>query len=140
MKYGQKQPCKECPFRKKCMPGWLGGDTGNAHALALRVAGLMEIQPGVVIGCEPEYYACHMDTARIAKRAGYGRDESVELSNKLAARVNHCAGALIYLRKQCKRPRDPEKAKAVKAAIESEPVLSSVTEFVAHHTKFNRKK
>ena len=133
MKYTRLTPCAECPFRKKSLPGWLGPDTGRAAALINEIAGRVEIEPGIFVGCEPMDYACHTHTAALIEQ--HGKDEEGLLPAEQAHKVTHCAGALLFLKSIIKRPHDPEKCKAIEKVRSKVPMLSSIKEYVEHHGK-----
>jgi hypothetical protein len=123
MKYGLKLPCAECPFRKDSIRGYLGPDTGNPSAFVNPAAGRVEIQKGVFVGCEPSDLACHMDIDReMAANGGKKPDPD---------HLQHCAGALHFLRLDCKMPHDREKCDAmdrVAANNKAIPMLRNVGE------------
>lgn len=131
MKYGLKRPCIECPFRVASLPGWLGPDTGDAAGMINGVAGRHEIAPGVFIGCEPANIACHKDASRLGRELDLAPDEAIP--SEYAAEVQHCAGALLFLKTSCKLPRDREKIAAMDRVKAFEPMLRNVPEFLAHH-------
>lgn len=133
MKYIRLTPCAECPFRKKSCPGWLGPDTGRAAALINEIAGRVEIQKGVFVGCEPMDYACHTHTAALIEK--HGADEDGRLPIELAGQVTHCVGALLFLNAIHKLPHDRVKCDAMKKVRSKVPMLSSIKEYVEHHGK-----
>lgn len=124
MKYGLTRPCKECPFREKSMRGWLGGE--SAQTVANNVSGMRNFH-GIMIGGEPGDYACHMDVARQEKKLG----RQVELDE-----INHCAGALHFLRTSCKEPNDKEKREAIDKVKQTPGMIRHYQDFVKHHTPF----
>lgn len=80
------KPCSDCPFRRKAMPGWLGGSS-----------------PEGFIDCmqRDEPLPCHQtvdydDPNWLVKWMKQGGDTG-----------NVCAGALIFMANKCQRPHDP---------------------------------
>jgi hypothetical protein len=133
MRYHRKQPCRECPFRAECIPGYLGPQTGRPADFINPIAGRVEISPGVFIGGEPLDVACHMDIDRALRASP---DKDVEQLD--ADQLQHCAGALLFLVRDCKLPHDREKVDAmerVEALNKNTKVLGNVREFMAHHTR-----
>jgi hypothetical protein len=128
MQYEIKRPCRECPFRKASLPGWLGSDT--PQEVVDHVLGRQEIEPGLIVGGEPQDYACHMDVDRVMDREGYETDDEIQDDE-----VSHCAGALHFLKTSCKAPKDHEKSKAIDAVVATEPMLLNYHEFLKHHTR-----
>lgn len=133
MKYDLNKPCRQCPFRKACMPGWLGPDTGAPLDFVSPLRG-REIMPGVFVG-EPGDMACHVDMDRVAKKYGLDRGDSHELA-QYESELQHCAGALHFLGSMCKSPRDRVKDTAVDRVYKSttEPMLKTLAEFETHHS------
>lgn len=111
-----KIPCNECPFRKNSLPGWLADYTPQSlHSF------VMSENP----------FPCHMT-------------HEVELSFEEAGEYPLCAGALRYMRKNAKMPRNPEVASIIKSfkPEDLENVLSTI-EFFNHHDlkkKYGEKK
>ena len=106
-----KVPCKECPFRKDSMKGWLADYTPmQLHSF------VMSESP----------FPCHMT-------------HQEEVSFKDAAELPLCNGALSYMRKNAKSPRDPELNKLVQE-IDRETLgnILSVPEFFEHHKLANK--
>lgn len=106
-----RQPCGECPFRRKSAPGWLGPWKPNELLLLLG--------RGV--------FACHMTIPR---------NEKVEGDDP---RLQACAGAVIFLNNKIERARNPEIAAhqdAMKASASPElcaSVFQWAHEFLEHH-------
>src|SRR5882762_2976657 len=74
------KPCKDCPFRRKSLPGWLGdNDLENFTLLAVS-----DVQ-----------MPCHLTP-------GDGAAPNMEMHPK----ASQCAGRGIFLANMCKSPRD----------------------------------
>lgn len=134
MKYSQKNPCHECPFRKASIRGWLGEDTGSATELINKILGKHEIAPGLFVGCEPMDFDCHVDTKKWLEKHGLE-----EVPPDCADEIQHCVGALLMLDADCKLPHNREKCDAMSRAKATEPMLLSRDEFITHHTLKNEK-
>lgn len=104
----QKKPCKECPFRRKAMPGWLGASNPEGFIGTM----MMETEP----------LPCHstVDYERPDWHERWTR--SVDPRNKL------CAGALTLMANHGKRPRTGPVG--VRDAV---AVFATYREFVEHH-------
>ncbi len=123
MKFDQTNPCRECPFRKKAAPGWLGAATPEEFIDTTLADGLMP---------------CHL-TVDYEKKDW--QDEMVEMESS----VQHCAGARIFYKNMCKVSRLPlirylEEHGAVRAVQRSADVFLNRAEFLAHHTSMKRRK
>lgn len=107
-----KVPCKDCPFTTSSRPGWLGPyeSPEDLHRTIMN-----------------EYpFPCHI--AQGDKEVSW--DECGE-------DIPLCAGALLYMHKNAKTPRNPELAKALKDADKSlSHKILSTPEFITHHKKF----
>lgn len=119
MKFTQTKPCGACPFRKKSAPGWLGDSTPEDFIATTLDDSLMPCHKTVDYD-DPEW-----------------RDKMIEMDSK----VQHCAGARIFYKNQCKMTRNVlqlylEKHGAVKPVEKSADVFLNRAEFLAHHTKF----
>lgn len=79
-----KPPCKECPFIKGCMKGWLGPD--NADQVMQKVH-------------SEQGYVCHMSIHQKPTIEGGGVD-----INKYG---HQCIGAILHANQSCKSYRDP---------------------------------
>jgi hypothetical protein len=103
-----KVPCKECPFRRDSIPGWLGGgDHGDATSYRL----LAHSDANVACHCSP----------------GFAADD--------AERKRPCAGLAIYRNNVLKKPRDGEAARACLEVgkDEADTVFKTPMEFFEHH-------
>ncbi len=101
------QPCKECPFRRKAMPGWLGAATPESF--------IVEISMERPLPCHPTIN--YTDDDWLEK----WREQSVG---------NICAGSLIMSANMNKVPRDRSfpRLPQDKAAV-----FATHQEFCAHH-------
>lgn len=84
-------------------------------------------------GNEPEWYI----ESALSDYTAYGlapchmtQSEDAPVGDKA------CAGALIFAANQCKSPRDPERAAAVRSVGQDrETVFTTAAEFIEHHTE-----
>ncbi len=128
MQHRLKRPCSECPFRKASPPGYLGPWEGPE-----------EIH-GVVMAEVP--FACHLtvnspeDYADLMKpedQGGCSLDEST-IEGLIACDSSRCFGALLYMKKAGKLPRDPETSTVLQTVgPELLDRILSVPEFFTHH-------
>ncbi len=111
MKSGLKEPCSDCPMRRKAERGWLGQETPE---------GFMEtVMKDVAM-------PCHMTI---------NYDDPDWKENFVAnGEAEHCAGTLIFFSNMVKRSRDPERPRL---DADHENVFDSPNEFIEHHK--NRK-
>ncbi len=105
----RKTACGECPFKKDSIAGWLAEySTQDLHNL------VMSEQP----------FPYHMT---------HQKDVPFDKADELPL----CAGALAYMRKGCKSPRNKEHAEFVKqVSKETLDNTLSRTEFFEHHNQF----
>ncbi len=108
MKHALKTPCRECPFRKKSAPGWLGDDTPE-NFLATTLA--------------DTEMPCHLTINYEKKNA---------LSKKSLEKAEECAGARIFYANLCKLPRARERCEH-KLQADRESVFTSPAEFLNRH-------
>lgn len=116
MKIVLRAPCRECPFLKKAIKGWLGEDTpeqvwAKVHADT------------------PFGYPCHMDVDEVSESRG--EDETWREDPDS---VEQCTGALLHAAKTSKSYSDRfrEAARqALKAIIGLDGILGM--EFMKHH-------
>jgi hypothetical protein len=101
------RPCKECPFLKNSIPGWLGPwpDSGTLH---LHIVNEQD-------------FACHMTT---------GDDEEEEFPEG----AKRCTGSIMYASKSCKRFNDPVLKKEQQRLTPTDEVMD-LFEFREHHQK-----
>jgi hypothetical protein len=100
----RKKPCKECPFRRKSAPGWLGRDTPEGF-----ITTAMADHP----------MPCHLEV-----------DYEQKDWRTQAASAPLCAGALIFFANTCKLSRDPERPRL---KPDRANVFNNPREFIEHH-------
>lgn len=105
-----KKICKECPFAKKSIAGWLG-----EYSSPLELHGLM-------VSERP--FPCHLTHT----------EQNITFDEAGMAEHPLCAGALAYMRKNGKRPRHPQLCKLVMESGFVDDVMS-IPEFLNHHAK-----
>jgi hypothetical protein len=100
-------PCKECPFRKGSLPGWLGPwpDPGTLHRHIVN----------------EHDFACHMTT---------GDDEDEDLPKS----ARRCTGAIMYATRSAKRFVDPV-LRAEQSRITPTDDIMDLFQFKEHHTR-----
>lgn len=114
-KLTRKDACRQCPFRRKSAPGWLG-DTTPEQFLAATIH-------------QDEHMPCHM-------AINYEKADWVENQLPKAA---HCAGSLIFMRNQLKRPIDKELCEMMdKVEPDIKNIFQWPHEFLAHHNQFKK--
>jgi len=120
-------PCKECPFRKKAAPGYVGG-----HGDAMEIYQLIS---------RDRKFPCHMEVTAIRDHIetelgdpddplGIGEDAAHEEACRQAP---HCTGALIFMNNSAKLSRDPQIVKAQRVAGTSDQVFQTAAEFLTYH-------
>ncbi len=102
-----KQPCSDCPFRRKAMPGWLGAGSPESFLDCMQ---------------RDEPLPCH-------QTIDYGDPRWLD---KWIAQENGpmCGGALIFMANKLQRSRDREFPTMPPDKTE---VFSDSLEFVRHH-------
>ncbi len=103
-----KKPCNDCPFRKNSFAGWLSDYTPEElHDIVMN-----EIK-----------FPCHMT-----------HEESINWDQGGTKEYPLCAGALMYMKKNYKSPKDAKLAEVLKDIKheDCENILS-VPEFFKHH-------
>ena len=111
-----KKPCGEmCPFRRDCLPGWLGHDRAKGIALAL--------EDGAV-------FSCH-------KTVNYDDDDE---PNRSTSNHEHCAGAMLTLMKEGRENTWMQVAERLgywdRSRMEDEGnTFDNLDEFIEHHTE-----
>lgn len=98
------KPCRECPFRRKSMPGYVGMDTPDGF-LATTMA--------------DHRMPCHL-------KVDY-ESETWESDQHAAP---ECAGAATFFANLCKRSRDPNRMRIPADCVN---VFARPEEFLAHH-------
>jgi hypothetical protein len=111
-----KKPCKECPFRRNSVPGWLGDLSG-----------------------QPEVFVDAIDNTIIPCHMRVEWDEEMEENLVIDGEQNPCIGALSFCKNSVKFPRAArQKGTAyynlIKQAVENPDVFQWRNEFVKHHT------
>lgn len=110
MKIVMRPPCRECPFRRKALKGWLGPDSPR------------EVW-AKVHSDSPAGYPCHMDVAKAS-------DEDLTDPDS----VEQCVGALVHAKKTCKQYSDKWRqaaSDALAAIVPAKGILG--IEFMEHH-------
>jgi len=108
MKLRRKKPCKECPFQKGAIPGWLGPWTAQT------IVQQAHSESGL---------ACHVDAA--AKKD--------VPDDELYDTVHACVGSLANANISCKRYANPELNAYAKKVGVIEGIMD-VREFFQRHT------
>lgn len=122
MKIVLRPPCRECPFLKKSIPGWLGADKPE--------------EVWAKVHSDGEFgYPCHMDVDAVAESDG---DE--ECWREDPDSVEQCAGALIHAAMTGKFYSDRFREagrQALQLIIGVEGILGM--DFMKHHKERPRK-
>ncbi len=110
-------PCRECPFKRTSMPGYLGVDSAPNF--------LNETARGV------SPMPCHMEIDY----------EDPDWRETQLPDAPFCEGSLVFLNNIFKLPRDPGYAAAVReAGGDEQRVFASREEFLDHHdNQFNQR-
>jgi len=108
-----KQPCRECPFRRESLPGYLGPYDPVYFSMAATNG--------------HEEMPCHLT---------HGKDENGKSRGTLKT-ATQCAGRAIFLSNVCKLPENPN-VKLLPA--DRVKIFGNVMEFVEHHSKTKPKK
>ncbi len=115
-----KNPCSDCPFRLKSMPGWLG-----PYEVVEQIVGKIDV--GIK-------FECHTHANAINDKNG-GRSADYP---DAAEAANHCAGALAFMNNTCRLSRNREIAKLQDKVGERTDVFADQQQMIAHHTKLIR--
>ena len=108
-----KQPCTECPFRRKSAPGYLGEVSHNPIAFLQTI----EFNP----------IPCH-------KVVDWEAPDAQEKAEEESYR-HPCIGSLQFLKNSCKLPKGKHYA-AMRDAMEQNPNVFQFThEFINHHSE-----
>lgn len=111
MNHGVKKPCRECPFRKEALAGWLGSSTPEQF-LATTMA--------------DHAMPCHLTV-------DYGdRNWKAQLES---GKASHCAGALDFFANICKMSRDRNRPRGQR----NDAVFASPQAFLAHHESHGKR-
>lgn len=100
------KPCKDCPFRRKSLPGWLGDN---------------DLEDFTIAAVSDVPMPCHLTP-------GAGAAPGFEMHPN----ASQCAGRGIFLSNMCKSPRDKD---ILKLPADREAVFSRPQEFVEHHSR-----
>ena len=117
LKCKKTTPCKECPFLRTSIPGWLGPDT--AEEVMQKVHG----EGG---------YVCHTSID--------GKPNLDDGTVDVAKYGHQCIGAVISASLSCKSYRDPNLnnlQKECKGMENTYPILGRM-EFMTHHANLTR--
>lgn len=106
MKKGLKQPCRECPYRRESLPGYLG-EASPEQFMATTM--------------EDHQMPCHLTVDYDREDWEEGLDEAEQ-----------CAGAAIFFANLCKLSRDRDR---MKLPADREQVFSNPQQFLEHHKR-----
>ena len=106
MRQARKKPCRECPFRRKSLPSYLGQDTPEGF-----LATTLSDHP----------MPCHLAV-----------DYTEEDWRDKAQKATLCAGALVFFANILKLSRDPDRPRV---SPDKTTVFASPQEFLLHHKK-----
>ena len=123
MKGIRPKPCRECPFKKDSMPGYLGECSGDPMGFLASFWGGMMTPEGL---SQEGVLPCHMEI----DWEGDKREDTM-----MNAHV--CHGAAQFMRNCAKMPRHPDMAEAVESldGRDDSEVFGSLPEYVTHHEK-----
>jgi len=106
-----KKLCKECPFKKDSMKGYLGEASGDPESFLQS----MEYDP----------IPCHL-------QVDWENDTDEEIENKCFS--HPCIGSLQFMNNSCKLPFSKE-YRALQDSVDKNPeVFNWRAEFIRHHT------
>jgi hypothetical protein len=109
MRSNLTKPCTECPFRRKHPAGWLGPWKAEEIPTHLSFGGT---------------FPCHKTIP----------DDGLGENSPKADRMEHCAGASIFLNNKVERHRDADTlAHQELVGEDHKNVFSWTSEFLAHH-------
>jgi hypothetical protein len=121
-----KNPCGECPFRKKSLRGYIGG-----HEDVIEIFDLVS---------HDQKFPCHVETNEILEQLELDVDDDDSLAptheqlfQQAVSEAPFCTGALIFMNQTCKRSRDPSVRKLQDEAGTNAAVFSSPVDFLTHH-------
>ncbi len=101
--------CKECPFRKSSLAGYLGEASYNPHEFLSTT--------------ENDPIPCHM-------AVDWEKEDGIDKQYKTP-----CIGSLKFLKNTMRIPRNPEYAKLLKGITKDETVFEKKADFINHHSK-----
>lgn len=120
MNFNLVRPCKLCPYRKDCPPGWLGQDRAQ------------ELADGVIMG--DQSFPCH-------ETVNYDDWEDEDEQYQYNGKERFCAGALI-LESKCNRGGNLTIRIARMTKMFSydqlknvELIFDSTKDFIKHHSE-----
>lgn len=116
MKKSCQTPCKECPFRKDSLPGWLGENSHNPQVF--------------IDAMEHNIIPCHM-------RVDW--DEAEQKNLIVEGKDNPCIGALQFSANSLKLPRGAREMGSVYHALidnakQNPEVFKWGADFIKHHS------
>lgn len=104
--------CRECPFQRKSLPGWLGSNDPETFA---------------AIAMSDSSIACHTSMDQTLPRSKWLEKE---------AEAPRCRGALTMMKNKCQVPRDPKMAELVRLVpADRVSVFSNQIEFINYHNE-----
>ncbi|MBS4016807.1 MAG: hypothetical protein KGZ68_01100 [Dechloromonas sp.] len=106
MRTNLTEPCKECPFRRNSMPGWLGPWEPTDLLAAIKVAP----------------FPCH----RTIKA-------DISFDDPRTAKMELCAGAALFLNNKMEKSRCPETAAYQRGLATDDTVFATDAELLEHH-------
>lgn len=101
--------CKECPYKKDSLPGYLGELSHNPERF------LDQLE-------SPHLHPCHLTVN--------WEDEDGGTEN-----AKTCTGALQYMNNTCKVSRYPQARQLQNTVGKSEKIFNRRTDFIKHHSK-----
>lgn len=121
------RPCRECPFRKTALPGYVGGHSDPAEIIQ-------------VVFVQEQKFPCHMEVTALLRSTDVLEDEEDPLEptttsafEQACEEARHCHGALICMNNSAKRSRNFEIAKLQDEAGKSDDVFGRRDEFLEYH-------
>lgn len=112
MKFNLKKPCKGCPFRRDCLPGWLGEERAEEIATSILA--------------DNKTFPCHETTDATLGKFVPLRDTS------------HCAGALALVEltgEPNAMIQIAERLGLWDGKVDTAGVFESAAEFIEHHAR-----
>lgn len=113
-------PCNECPFRRKSLPGYVGGHTDASEIIDY--------------GHEGIRFPCHMAVTSLTEefKDDEGMDEE-DAFNRATEEAPVCAGSIAFMNNSAKMSQDP-KLKALQDQIgKRADVFNWPQEMMKHH-------
>jgi hypothetical protein len=101
-----KKPCKECPFRRKSLAGYLGSN---------------DLEEFTILAVSETKMPCHLTEGDGGMPDGEMHPNALQ-----------CAGRGIFLSNMCKSPRDKS---VLTLPADRDTVFSRPQEFVEHHSE-----